>query len=279
MVTDVLGDAVIAWAQRDASVDGLILIGSRVRAPGPGAADQYSDWDFHIITSNPDRFRTAAWTRDSGIPAPLAYVARGGRLGSATKVSAVFAAGQLDLVVIPTRQVRQMRWLWRLGLATRLPAAAKGLADLAVVIRAGYRVLKGDRLCGDVYARVAKDIPTPRLSDEGVRELAEGFVCDYVSTRQKIARGELIAAQRWLHHLLVETNFRLLHELRLRRGEASMPDARRVEQLAPLEQADLVRVAAVPDAESLTDACEQAADALRALARDLIGDSWHWPPV
>jgi hypothetical protein len=108
--------------------------------------------------------------------------------------------------------------------------------------------------------------------------LAEAFVCDYVFTRRKVQRGELCAAQRWLHHQLAETNFRLLHELRLRCGKTSFPDARRLEQLEdPLGGG--ATVAAVPTAASLHVALEVAAGTHRQLITALVGAAWRWPDL
>eukprot|EP01035_Chromulina_nebulosa_P005668 gene5668-7692_t len=119
---------------------------------------------------------------------------------------------------------------------------------MAVVLRGGYVVRHGAAEWGDFFRRVATEFPVPRLSDADARGLAEGFVCDFISTRHKIERGEFLAAQRWLHQHLAEVNFQLLHELRQRRGEVSFPDARRIERVFPDWR--LVQVDAVPRAES-----------------------------
>ena len=84
---------------------------------------------------------------------------------------------------------------------------------------------------GRFFAHVATAIPPTRLDDETVVGIAARFVCDYLSALQKIDRGELLAAQRWLHHYLAEANFNLLHELKERRGEKSYHVARRIEQV------------------------------------------------
>ncbi|MBI4627030.1 MAG: hypothetical protein HY736_27880 [Verrucomicrobia bacterium] len=272
-----LGAAVIRWARRESSVCALVLIGSQVHAgtaspPGP---DRYSDWDFQIVTTRPARFADRAWMRELGAGEPLAYVARVGRLGSAIKVSAVLPAGALDLVVIPVRQLRMAKWLFALGLAKRFGNVWPALGDLALVVRAGHRVVKGNAGWSDFFQRVVTEIPPRRLSDDEIRSVGEGFVCDYVSTRNKIARGELLAAQRWLHHQLADANFRLLHELRQRRGEPSLSDARRLEFLGDNPQ-DVV-VSALPTAESLAAAVEKCAAGFRRLMDGLVGDTWRWP--
>jgi hypothetical protein len=273
---EAIGPAVMRWADGEPSVRALVLIGSRAHSASDVAlaADEFSDWDFQVITTRPEMFATRAWMRALGLGEPLAYVARVGRLGTATKVSAVLRDGEFDFVVIPARQLSWARRLLRVGLASRMASMRTALGGLAVVLRHGYRILKGDAEWGPFFARVAAEFPAPRLSDEAVRALAEGFVCDYVSTRNKIERGEFLAAQRWLHHQLAEVNFQLLHELRQRRGEPSQPDGRRIERLAIDSRG--IEVSAAPNNEGLRQAADKAAATLRELMVALVPD-WRWP--
>jgi hypothetical protein len=266
------------WAERERSVRALILIGSQARGShAPDAADRYSDWDFQVVTSHPELFDSRTWINSTDLAVPLTYVARGGRLGSARKVTALFPDGELDLVIIPSRKLGLVRWLQRIGLSRRIPAAHRALSDLSVVLRGGYRLVKGEREWAAFFTRVATNIPAPRLTDDDVRNVADGFVCDYLSTLRKIERGEMLAAQRWLHQHLAEVNFRLLQELRQRAGVAGFPDARRLEATSDARSLEAVRVAAVPSDASLREALTKSADTCRWLVRELVGDSWHWP--
>lgn len=271
-----IGPAIVRWAGAEPSVEALVLIGSRVHAAGSGpvAADEFSDWDFQVVTSRPELFSSREWTKELGLGEPLAYVSRVGRLGGAIKVSAVLRDGEFDLVIIPARQLAWARRMMAWGLAARLEVSRQALSSLAVVLRSGHRMLKGEKEWGAFFARVAAEFPPPRLTDEVVRTLAEGFVCDYVSTMNKIERGEFLAAQRWLHHQLAEVNFQLLHELRQRRGEPTQPDGRRVERLAIDSRG--IEVSAMPTNAGLRAATEKAAATLRELMAALAPD-WRWP--
>lgn len=275
---DSIGIVVRRWAEKEPSVEALVQIGSRVRAKADAAcaADAFSDWDFQIVSSQPETFLGREWFGSVGMGEPLAYVARLGRLGSATKISVVARDGEIDLVVLPAVRLKQAKWLLRLGLATRLPAVRGALGGLAVVLRDGYRIVKGEAAWGDFFRRVAGEFPVPRLGDRDVTTLAEGFVCDFISTRKKIERGEFLAAQRWLHHQLAEVNFQLLHELRLRHGESTFPDARRLERL--VANWHTVAVCALPTEESLRAATEKSAATLRELMTTLV-PGWRWPAV
>ncbi len=273
-----VGERVAAWAATEPAVAALVLIGSRARGDGAavGGADAHSDWDFQVVTSRPEIFAATAWLSAAGLGQPRAYVHRLGRLGTATKVSAVLPDGEIDLVIIPASRLRQARWLVRLGWATRLAGVRHNLGGLALVLRGGFRMIKGARAWAAFFETVARDFPAPRINGTAARLLAEGFVCDYVSARHKVRRGELLAAQRWLHLQLAEVNFQLQHELQQRRGETTFPDARRIEALPGA--ARLVEVRATPDSESLTRAMEQAAVSLRELMAALVPD-WRWPDV
>lgn len=273
-----LGERIIAWAAGDAAIQLLVLIGSRTRAAeSPVGADVHADWDFQIATSEPGRFADGAWLAALGLP-PLAYVLRPGRLGSALKASAVTANGELDLVVIP---VEPLRGLVRLVLARQQAGnaqAMQALTDLSAVVAGGYRVLKGGDEFAAFYEHVAREVPPARLDDAAVRQVAEAFVCDYVFTCRKLARGELVAGRRWLHLHLVEANLRLGHELRLRRGQASFPDARRIERLDP-ENARAQELPGGSTVDELRQAVDQTADNHRRLVAALLGASWQWPDL
>jgi len=273
-----LSERFIGWAQREPSIRALTLIGSRARpSDAPDAGDEHSDWDFQVVSSEPRQFETRDWIDRAGLGPVLAFVWRGGRLGSARKATALFADGELDVIVISSRQLALVRWLLRLGLARRIGAVDRAMTDLATVLRGGYGMLKGEREWGGFFSRVASSGRVARLSDDDVRNLADGFVCDYQSTRKKIDRGELLAAQRWLHHQLAEANFALLHELRQRRGTPSYPDARRLETSVDKRELGAVRVAALPTAESLRAAIAASAQTCRELAHELVGSTWQWP--
>ena len=273
-----LSGGFVEWAQREPSISALVLIGSQSREASDAApADRFSDWDFQVVTSRPELFENRAWIRAAGLPEPLAYAVRLGRLGRVGKVTAIFPEGDLDLVLLPAGSLRAAKWGFRLGLGTRLARTQPALRDLALVLSFGLRVVKGGAGWEKLFQRVVTEVPHTRLDDQGVAGLAEGFVADYLSTRQKINRGELIAAQRWLHVQLAETNFRLMHELRRRRGETSYPDARRIESLHDAASHAMLAVRAVPERESLERAVEHSAQACREIVAALIGSSWRWP--
>jgi len=271
MVTPLV-DLVATWAAAERSLQAVVLIGSQVR----GAADAASDWDFQVIADNPGRFADENGVRGliAGA-APRAYCVRP-TFGGVHRATALYPEAEVDLVILPARTLRLARLAVRFGLHRRPGRLRRALTDLAVVIRPGYRFLKGEAAWGGFYRKVLADVPDPRLDDAEIRALAAGFVCDAAWIGRKLDRGELLAAQRMLHQSLAETNFRLGHELRLRRGEPSHPEARRLEQVLPPAELAALTVAAHPTREDLHAAAAKARSTLEALLRDLTPD-WHWP--
>src|SRR5688572_15571339 len=133
----------VGWASHERTIQAMILVGSRSQRKGEApCADEWSDWDFQIVTSKLDTFERDEWTRAAGLSRPLIYVKRRGRLGHTDKISAVFKDGDLDLVLIPARQLLLLKWLTIAGLASHIPAARRPLKDLSTVLRQGYHFVK-----------------------------------------------------------------------------------------------------------------------------------------
>lgn len=278
--TPSFAEIVATWAAGEPLVEAVVLIGSRVRESTDEIwrADAQSDWDFHIITSKPWMF-SSDWMRRFAGTELRVFAARTARIGGMPKVHAVFGDTEADFVLLPTRTVRWMNLCVRLGLHRRQGVTRTRMQELAVIIRPGWKFLKGEKAWGRLYQRSVEEVPDPRLGDNEVRQLADGFVCDYVSLLRKITRGELLTAQRLLHRDLAETNFRLYHELRLRRGQRSFPEVRRVERIATQEELSAIAVDARLDRASLEAAVKKSAATCRELVGSLLGDAWSWPDV
>jgi hypothetical protein len=275
------GEAMARWADRNPTISGLVLIGSRERpeADKLWRADEHSDWDFQVIASRPKQFENGAWTKGIFGFELRAYAARTAIIGGVPKVSAVFTNAEADLVIIPAISARLLRWSIRLGLHKREGRVRRHVQDLAEVIRPGWRFLKGGDKWGGLYQRAVDDVPDPHLEDQEVRKLAEGFVCDYVWTLRKIARGELMTAQRMLFLGLTEANFRLMHELKQRRGERTFTKARRIERVAGERELNDLAVEAPLESAALCAAVAKSAATCRKLVKALVGETWHWPDV
>lgn len=275
-----LGERVAAWADSEPSVKAVVLIGSRVRSDADviWRADPHSDWDFQIIASDPKLFTDSRWTESLGIPLHT-YVVRRAAIGGVPKVAALFQGVEADFVILPNRTLNLAKLAVGLGLHRRSERIKRGLQDLALIARPGWRFLKGGPTWEPFYRRVVNDLADARLDDQDVRRLADGFVCDARWVSRKIDRGEYLAAQRAIHTSLVETNFRLLHELKLRRRERSFPEARRAELIMSDVELAAVTVAATPDGVSLLQGLEKASLTCREFTKAMLGDAWRWPSL
>jgi hypothetical protein len=195
------------------------------------------------------------------------------------KINAVFSNAEADFVIIPTISARLLRLCILLGLHRSAGRVRRHVQELAEVIRPGWRFLKGGNRWGNLYSRAVDDVTDPRLSDEDVRQLAEGFVCDYIWIVRKIARGELMTAQRMLHLGLAETNYQLLHELKQRRGGKTFTKARRIERIASKDELTELEIEGSLDAKDLRVAAEKSAATCCKFVKDILGETWRWPDI
>lgn len=273
-----LAEKVANWAQTDPSVQAAVLIGSRVRASGDllAQADRESDWDFQLVCDRTETFAIRDWTKLLDVELHT-YAVRRAAIGGVPKVAAIFDSGEADFVIIPSRRLVLARWLVRFGFHHHSVRFRTALQDLAVVVRPGWKFLKGAKNWERFYQRVVDEVADPRLNDEDIQNLADGFVCDHSWTLKKIQRGEHLAAQRMLHRSLAETNFKLLHELKLREGRRTFPEARRSEFVLSESELDMVTISTAAEAPALRDALERCSATCRTLVQALLGGTWRWP--
>lgn len=271
MVT--LLDGLVDRLDRLPSVLAVSLFGSH----GRSEADSGSDIDLQIITSTPRIFLRPDWL--SGLPFPILAYAIRPAFGGTTKATIVFeGAGEADIVVVPVGRLRAARLLVWLGLHRRWTLLRRALGSLAVVLRPGFRVVKGAARWEAFLRKVVEDVPDPRLDDEAVKRKADCAFADFVSIQRKLNRGELVAAQRWLHIHLVQTNLELLHELRLRNGDVSFHDGRRLEQVASDEEMLAIRCDARLTKADIDREARRALRATHWLANKLTGSRPKWSP-
>jgi hypothetical protein len=272
------GERVSRWAESESFVEALVLIGSQARSESDQIwkSDSQSDWDFQVITSRPEMFLDSAWAKSLGCEIRT-YAVRRAALGDVAKPTVIFDGAEADFVILSSRTLKMARAAVQWGIHRRSKIIEQKLRSLAVVIRPGWKFLKGGDKWAPFFEEVVAEISDPRLSDDDIRRLADVFVCDVVWMRRKLDRGEFLAAQRAYHHCLLETNFKLLHELRLRSGQRSFPEIRRAERL--LDQPQLAAVSgsvALNDA-SLRAGLEHASSTCRTFTAALVGSSWKWP--
>ncbi len=274
-----LYEGVVHWLQAEPTVHAAALFGSKAAQSPVTQADDWSDYDFHVILSNPGLVRQLDWS--SLIPGQkfLLQTLRPAS-GGVQKLTVVFASGQIDLVLVPLMDFRLAKWGHTLRLQRHSLRLRTALNELKTCLQNGYRMVKGEHSWGGFYAAVQADYAGVRLSDSELANLAASALVDSIWIRQKLRRTEIRAAQHLLHRSLVETNFRLLRELRLRQGQPlpSFGLGRHVEQLLTADELSWVTVDAGCNRADLLASTQMAVDGLVALMGQLLPD-WRKPEL
>jgi hypothetical protein len=267
------------WLDGEHAIQSAVLFGSSATSKAVVAlADGWSDIDLHLVTTASERLEHVSW--EQALPSQqFRFQAVRPATGGVRKVTVFFSSGQADLVLVPAWQLRLVRWSMQLGMHRKVRSIQIGLNEISTCVRCGYRFLKGENEWGSFYARIAKEVPGVRVSDNEARNRADVFLSDLLWILQKLERGELSAAQHLLHRSLAETNFSLIRELRLRRGEPlpSFGLGRRVETLLPPHELSWVQVGARLETGELQTAAWRALDGLTSLMRELV-PTWGIPP-
>lgn len=220
---------IVAWAHGRRDVAALVLAGSRAR-PGM-AADQYADWDFHLISPIPRRFEATDWLHEI---APC-WGAHGGITPRGVfKVSAVFAgAWEADFVPLATWQMRLVyAAMRRPGWAGLMPGRLRrGIVETqSFLLGSGYRILKG----GPEWERRLESLrhrwTVPALAPERFEAHVAAFWPLAVWLAKRIGRAETRAANLWHGKLLLEQVYPLLAEEARLAGRAARPEARKAER-------------------------------------------------
>ena len=235
------------WAHAQSDIKALVQIGSRVQ--GTGRADQWSDFDYQLITSRPERYLDGSFARQI---AHCWAVGINRAFGNVTKVSAVYADSlEVDFVVLKQWEVRAATTALRFANTERwwpLPLR-RGTEDLRRVAGLGWKMVKGGRSWEDRYGRI-KSFRAP-LGERKFYELCGEFWSQMVWARKKIARGEFLAAQRAFHEILFEHTLCLLEEEVVLKGGDAKPFGRHAEDWLSPDRLRAAKISVSPDHDSL----------------------------
>jgi hypothetical protein len=226
MITRTIWDASLAdWANAKPDIAALVQIGSRVQSDV--TPDEWSDYDYQLITTHPSRYLNGGFAREIG---EAWVVATERAFGDATKVTAVFNGGlEADFVILAKWEVL----IATAALATPIPTSfwpstlRRGVEDFRCVAGRGWKIVKGGAAWEKRYGRLT---PFQRgLTEEMFQQHVSSARAHAVWIAKKILRGELIAARRMLHRGLIETTIKLMEEEALAAGKAARPEGRRAE--------------------------------------------------
>jgi len=224
--------SVLAWANARPDIRALVQFGSRVR--NDGTADEWSDYDYHIITSNPRSYRDGAFARALG---RCWASARRASFGNVVRVTALYeGALEADFVVLSHVEMRIV------ALALRWPSTSRlwprplvgGVSSFRIVAAPGWKVLKGGVAWEKRYARVAPSQAS--MTEAEFEQVCGEFWVVLASTSKKVARGEFRAAQREIHENLIENSLQIFREDALADGRKAYFVGRRAESWFTPEQ-------------------------------------------
>lgn len=239
---------IVDWARSRPDVAALIQIGSRVQSSG--AADAWSDWDYHLIVRDARNYRNTKWLAEIA-PCWSAHADHTER--GVVKVSAIFSGGwEADFVPLAAWQMKVVYWaMLRPGLSRFFPKSLrKGIANTQLVVTPGYRVIIGGAAWETRLSALNVVWPRHGMTVQDFADETDGFWRHAVWVYKKIMRGETRAALRWMHRELSERRWILIEEEAKIAGRAARPEARMAEYW--LDERRLVQTAIVTSTERHT---------------------------
>lgn len=173
----------VAWAQGRDDIRAALVIGSRARVDRP--ADQWSDMDIVVVTSEPERYLSDGAWLDELAPSWLTFLERAGA-GEGMERRALFEnAVDVDFVPFSTE-------------AAEVIAEHGWPPEIAGIIRRGMRVALDKDGWGERLALPPEETPAARPSALPDASAFANTVNDFwfhaVWTAKKLRRGELWTA-------------------------------------------------------------------------------------
>jgi hypothetical protein len=257
--------SVSAWANARADIRALVQFGSRVR--DDGTADRWSDYDYHIITSDPRKYGDGSFARDLG---PCWASATRVSFGNVVRVTAIYeGALEADFVVLSHVEMLVV------ALALRWPSTARfwprplagGVSSLKIAAAPGWKVIKGGAAWEKRYARITPSEAS--MTEANFERVCGEFWVELVWTAKKVARGEFRAAQRAIHEHLIENGLRVFREGALMDGRTAYFVGRRAESWFTPEQLSATKEGTRPEAAALWAALAQIKDEFAASSNRL----------
>jgi hypothetical protein len=239
-----------AWANGTADIKALVQFGSRVR--DDGTADRWSDYDYHIISSDPRKYADGSFTQELG---PCWASASRVSFGNVVRVTAIYGGAlEADFIVLSHLEMAVV------ALALRFPGSARfwpralaaGVSSLKIAAAPGWRVIKGGSLWEKRYSRITPSCSA--MTEAEFERVCAEFWVEVVWTAKKLDRGEFRAAQRAIHEHLIENSMKLFREEALLDGRTAYYVGRRAETWFTPEQLRATMDGTRPDRAALSAA-------------------------
>lgn len=273
-------DGILQHVRATPDIRVATLFGSHARSlvGGQNQADEWSDVDLQIVTTTPKSYGDFTWCRAIPNQQPRVWAQRP-VFGGVSKFTVLYSTGELDLVVVPYARLRLGRMLFRLGVHHRVSGLRRALSNFADLMRFEHVVVKGGPDWEAFYRQAGSQIPRLALGDDEARAAADLAYVEATWILGRLARGELISAQRILHQSVVETNIRLLHEWRERRGVPTHHRGRRAEQVLPPEELAWISADSSLNGRCLAETTRTMIAGTRRLVEALTSRAPDWPEL
>lgn len=242
----------LAWAKVRSDIKALIEIGSRAQAGT--RVDSSSDYDYQLVTTEPQLYRDGTFAREI---APIWAVGRvDPTVGGGNKICAVFAGGVVivDFVIVRHWEVRVATWAAHSSMAERFwpRRLRKGVDGLRLAIGPGFRVLKGGKSWESRYCGM---VPKPQmLSVVECADLSDTAWIALVWATRKVVKGQYRAAEGAIHRIIAPNLLRLLYEEAVRGGAPARIDGAGAENWLAGNRLAESDVSVRPDGKVLADA-------------------------
>lgn len=228
MTAEEFESRVIAWAKRRPDIKALVLGGSRA---GTAGVDQWSDWDFQLISTRPQDYRNTAWL-EAIAPCWCAHAERTPR--GVVKVSAVFEHGvEADFVPLAEWQMRVVFWAMRHPQwAGRIPSVlAHGIRETRTfLLGSGFRLLVDRGGWAQRLEALHTSWPDEKLPQAVYVRHVSAFWQKVTWVCKRVARPEPRSALLWMHAVVREHLYALLAEEARLAGRWARGEARKAEQ-------------------------------------------------
>ena len=258
-------ETVRLWAERQGDIRALVQIGSR--AQNLGLSDQWSDFDYQLITTRPKKYRDGSFASEIS-PCWCYNSARA--FGGVVKVSAVYTdAKEADFVILNALEVRiaaavlrfpKTRPIWPRPLQL-------GVGDLQRVAGEGWKMVKGGSGWSHLYRRFKPY--RRRMEEKRFSQINQAFWTKMIWVGKKVLRGEFLAARRGFHEGPREYFFELLEEYGLLQGHSARPEGRRIEHWLAQDFLEILGKPTVAERGSFLATLKANADLYDQIAKDV----------
>ena len=182
------------YASRDEDIRAVVAIGSSTRTTVK--ADEFSDLDLFIVTTDPDRWYSGEYPAKIG-NVSIAFIEP--TLGGGKEYRCIYEADlDVDMIVLSPEQMEA--------------AAKEGVLEW--VMNRGYQVLYDTQGYSDLLAQyVTRGQSKPEMPEDEFKNIVNDFYFHNIWAYKKLKRGELWSAKMCVDAYLKQRNLQHIREI------------------------------------------------------------------